>query len=91
MRMIDVRIQGSWLRRRGVRGRWITVYLHRYGGSESTERMHSHPWVLAFGIVLRGRLLEFVGRTGVLRGAAVSCQSGCTVKGQCTGSRTAMH
>ena len=64
MRMIDVRIQGSWLRRRGVRGRWITVYLHRYGGSESTERMHSHPWVLAFGIVLRGRLLEFVGADG---------------------------
>ena len=31
------------------------------GGQESTERLHSHPWVLAFGVVLRGRLLEVVG------------------------------
>ena len=42
MRAIDVRIQGRWLRRRGLRGRWITVYVHRYGGQESTERLHSH-------------------------------------------------
>ena len=61
MRAINVRIQDSWLHRRGMRGRWITVYVHRYGGQESTERLHSHPWVLAFGVVLRGRLLEVVG------------------------------
>ncbi len=61
MRAIDVRIQGSWLCRRGLRGRWITVYLHRYGGEESTERLHSHPWAVAFGIVLKSRLLEVVG------------------------------
>ena len=61
MRAIDVRIQGSWLHRRGLRGRWITVYVHRYGGKESTERPHSHPWAVAFGVVLRGRLLEVVG------------------------------
>ena len=61
MKAIDVRIQGSWLHRRGLRGRWVTVYVHRYGGQESTERLHSHPWVLAFGVVLRGRLLEVVG------------------------------
>ena len=61
MRIIDVRIQGSWLRRCGLRGRWITVYLHRYDGEESTERLHSHPWVLAFGVVLRGGLQEIVG------------------------------
>lgn len=60
--MINLRIQDSWLRRRGLRGRWITLYLHRYGGKESTERMHSHPWVLAFGIVIRGQLTEVVGR-----------------------------
>ena len=64
MRIIDLRIQGSWLRRRGLRGRWITVYVHRYGGHESTERLHSHPWVLAFGLVLRGRLLEVIGAEG---------------------------
>ena len=61
MRAIDVRIQETWLRRRGLRGRWVTVYLHRYGGQESTERLHSHPWVVAFGVVLRGRLVEVVG------------------------------
>ena len=64
MRAIDVRIQGRWLRRRGLRGRWITVYVHRYGGQESTERLHSHPWAVAFGVVLRGRLLEVVGVPG---------------------------
>ena len=64
MRAVDVRIQGSWLHRRGLRGRWITVYVHRYGGQESTERLHSHPWVMAFGVVLSGRLLEVVGTEG---------------------------
>ena len=64
MRAVDVRIQGAWLRRRGLRGRWITVYVHRYGGQESTERLHSHPWVVAFGVVLRGRLVEVVGAEG---------------------------
>ena len=64
MRAIDVRIQGLWLRRRGLRGRWITAYVHRYGGQESTERLHSHPWVLAVGVVLRGRLVEVVGAEG---------------------------
>ena len=61
MRTINVRVQGSWLRRRGLRGRWVTVYLHRYGGREGTERLHSHPWALAVGIVLRGSLVEVVG------------------------------
>ena len=64
MKAINVRIQGSWLHRRGLRGRWVTMYLHRYGGRESTERLHSHPWVLAFGVVLRGTLLEFVAAEG---------------------------
>ena len=64
MRAIDARIQGRWLRRRGLRGRWITVYVHRYGGQESTERLHSHPWAVAFEVVLRGRLLEVVGVQG---------------------------
>ena len=61
MKAINVRIQGSWLHRRGLRGRWATVYIHRYGGQESTERLHSHPWSFAFGVVLKGRLLEVVG------------------------------
>ena len=61
MKAINVRIQGSWLHRRGLRGRWATVYVHRYGGQESTERLHSHPWSFAFGVVFKGRLLEVVG------------------------------
>lgn len=61
MKTIDVQVQGPWLRRRGLRGRWITVYVHRYGGRENTERLHSHPWVVAFGVVLRGMLVEVVG------------------------------
>ena len=61
MKVIDVRVQGSWLWRRGLRGRWITIYVHRYGGQESTERLHSHPWVVAFGVVMQGSLIEVVG------------------------------
>ena len=61
VKTIDVTVQGSWLHRRGLRGRWLTVYVHRYGGQESTERLHSHPWALAFGVVLKGRLLEVRG------------------------------
>lgn len=61
MKAIDVKVQGSWLHRRGLRGRWVTLYLHRYGGHESTERLHSHPWKVAFGVVLRGSLREVVG------------------------------
>ena len=64
MRAVDLRIQGAWLRRRGLRGRWITVYVHRYGGEESTERLHSHPWVAAFGVVLSGTLVETMGTEG---------------------------
>lgn len=61
MRVIDVRIQGSWLHRRGLRGRWLTLYLHRYAGREVTQRFHSHPWVVAFGLILGGTLLEVKG------------------------------
>ena len=41
-----MRIQGRWLRRRGLRGRWITVYVHRYGGQESIASLctSSQPW-----------------------------------------------
>ena len=61
MRAVDIMIQGSWLRRRGLRGRWITIYVHQYGGRESTERLHSHPWAVVFGVVLRRRLIEVLG------------------------------
>ena len=61
MRVVDVEIQRAWLSRRGLRGRWITAYLHRYAGREHTERLHSHPWALAFGVVLKGRLCEVIG------------------------------
>ena len=35
--------------------------MHRYGRQEITERLHGHPWVLAFGVVLSGSLLEVFG------------------------------
>ena len=56
VKAIDVRIQGSWLHRRGLRGRWVTVYVHRYGGQESTERLHSHPWVLGLRSSAQGQI-----------------------------------
>lgn len=60
MKRINRNIQEPWLHRRGFRGKWITIYFHRYKGSESTERFHSHPWALAIGIVLRGSLYETI-------------------------------
>ena len=60
MRYIDVNVQNGFLRRRGLRGRWLTVYFHRYGGAEVTERLHSHPWRYCFGVVLWGKLRELV-------------------------------
>ena len=58
MKFVNRRVQGSWLHRRGFRGRWVTVYFHQYNGREVTERLHSHPWRLAVGIVLKGWLKE---------------------------------
>ena len=52
-------IQHGWLRRRGFRGRRITVYLHRYGGVvEKTERMHAHPWRKAWSFLIFGTMDE---------------------------------
>ena len=64
MRVVNVKVQDSWLHRRGIRGRWVTVYIHRYGGQEKTERFHSHPWMVAIGVLLRGNLLEVMGDKG---------------------------
>ena len=58
MRKISVSIQDGWLLRKGFRGKWITAYHHTYAGSESTERYHSHPWLLSFGFVLSGHMDE---------------------------------
>ena len=70
MRRIDNIIQNGFMRRRGFRGRWLTIYLHRYGGkAESTERFHAHPWRWAFGLVLSGRLVEDTGALGLSRRA----------------------
>ena len=56
---LDNIIQHGFMRRRGIRGRWLTIYLHRYGGkAEATERFHSHPWRLAIGVQLRGVMDE---------------------------------
>ncbi len=37
------------------------MYVHRYSGRERTERSHSHPWLLAFGVLFKGWLIETVG------------------------------
>ena len=53
MKYIDAKIQGNFLWRRGIRGKYLTSYLHIYGGdSERTERFHNHPWKYAVSIVL---------------------------------------
>ena len=45
MHFVSTRIQKGYLRRIGIRGRWLTAYIHRYGGrQESSERFHQHPW-----------------------------------------------
>ena len=59
MERVDVRIQGGFMHRRGWRGKWITVYFHKYDGrSETTERMHRHPWKLAISVILKGGFTE---------------------------------
>ena len=61
MKYIDVKIQNDWLHRRGFRGRWLTIYLHRYGGaSESTERFHAHPWRWAISFLFKGSFREYL-------------------------------
>ena len=67
MTPITVSVQDGWLLRKGWRGRWLTAYLHRYNGKESTERIHTHPWLLAFGIVLRGWIFEQIGEKHLVR------------------------
>lgn len=55
MTFIDSVIQNGFMRRRGWRGRWVTAYVHLYGGrTEETERFHSHPWKWAVSIVVAG-------------------------------------
>ena len=56
------------MRRAGFRGRWITVYWHRYlGDGDKTERAHNHPWRLAISAVLCGRFTERGSRRGQAR------------------------
>ena len=59
MTFISTRIQKGYLRRIGFRGRWLTVYWHRYGGRpEKSERFHQHPWEWVVSVVLRGYLWD---------------------------------
>ena len=56
-----IRHKTHFLHRKGFRGRWLTVYLHRYTGRlEETKRFHCHPWSLAISIVLKGGFMEFI-------------------------------
>ena len=69
MRRVDVRVQGDHLHRKGWRGRFLTMYAHRYGSlPEQTERLHVHPWRMAVSFVLRGRLVEQAGLGYDVRG-----------------------
>ena len=55
MKRVRTNVQNGWLRRSGWMGRWLTVYLHRYGGvKEATGRFHNHPWRLAISVVIKG-------------------------------------
>ena len=54
-------IQDGFSLRRGWRGRYLTVYLHKYSGKvEATERLHGHPWKLAVSILLWGYMVEVI-------------------------------
>ena len=64
LRAIDVMVQGSWLRRPGLRGRCSTIYVHPYCGRESTERLHSHPWSVASGGAPQRGLSVVLGAEG---------------------------
>ena len=56
MQFIKTHIQGNYLYRVGLRGRWVTLYLHRYGGAqEKSEHFHQHPWRWAISLLLKGR------------------------------------
>ncbi len=46
------------MRRWGLRGKLITVYVHRYVGGDLNEQMHNHPWKKWMSFVLRGYLIE---------------------------------
>ncbi len=50
--------KASYMRRWGLRGGLLTVYVHRYAGGDTNERMHNHPWRRWFSFVLRGYLIE---------------------------------
>ena len=57
MKYIDAKV-GALMRRRGFRGRWITVYWHDYDGVADWTTMHSHPWKLAVSFLFRGTFIE---------------------------------
>ena len=55
MKFISTHIQNGYLHRVGIRGRWLTVYWHRYGGRpEKSERFHQHPWRWVASVLLWG-------------------------------------
>ena len=66
-------VQDGYIHRRGFRGRWLTVYLHKFTGlTERVERMHSHPWLWAFAIKLSGTVVDDrPGRHAVDRRVAI--------------------
>ncbi len=54
---VAIRDEG-YLRRWGYKGKWVTIYVHRYAGGDTGEQMHNHPWQWWASWVLRGRLTE---------------------------------
>ena len=61
VKRVSLSVQNGWLIRCGFRGRFLTVHHHSYSGKEATERFHTHTWWVAFGIVLKGRIVEEFG------------------------------
>ncbi len=70
MAIISIDIQNGFMLRRGWRGKWLTLYHHRYNGhQEVTERSHDHPWHYVASLVLCGRVVEIREGKRVERGA----------------------
>ena len=65
MTFIKANIQDGYLKRKGWRGRFLTLYWHKYGvKQESTGRYHSHPWLFAISIVIDGQLKDDIENVG---------------------------
>ena len=62
------KIEDNYMIRWGIRAAPITIFLHKYVGSDPRESVHDHPWKWWFSIVLKGYVIEeIVGDDGTRR------------------------